>query len=378
MRTNNTKALGHLFILLIAILFVFALAVQAQTDDLPPNPVPGKCYVKCITKDTYKTVEETIEIAPAFKTLKIVPATYKIVEDRVMVKEASKKLVYVPAVYKTVEETYESKEGSTNLTVVPAAFGSSSKTVEIASASAGWQYTTLADCPSVNKEDCMVVCYVETPAKSETIQITTLTNDAATTSVEVPGAKATYKKQIVVTPARMEEIEIPAEYATIKRQVVDRPARIEEVVTPAKYRTISKTSLDKKGGMAVWEEVDCGLVGTYNALPIQYDYNSAVITAASKRIIDDNLFKLMQDKPNLNIEILSHTDSRGNAEYNMALSQQRAQSVVNYLVSKGIASSRLVAKGFGETRLKNRCADGVECSEAEHQVNRRTEFRILN
>nr|MBS9767803.1 OmpA family protein [Flavobacteriaceae bacterium] len=57
--------------------------------------------------------------------------------------------------------------------------------------------------------------------------------------------------------------------------------------------------------------------------------------------------------------------------------QRRAQAVVDYLVSKGIQRSRLIAKGFGETRLVNKCSDGVNCSEAQHQQNRRTEFRII-
>jgi len=359
-------------------LFFTSITVQAQNDALPPNPVPGKCYVKCITKDTFKEITETIEIAPAYKTLKVTPATYKTVEDRVLVREASKKLVYVPAVYETVEVPYVSREARTDLTVVPASFGTDSRTLEVYPVTAGWEYTTLPNCPSVNKEDCIVACYVEYPAKKETVGITTLLKDAATNRIPVPEATATYKKQVVKTPARMEEVEIPAEYATIKRQVIATPERVEEVAVAAKYKTVTRTVLDKKGGMTVWEEVDCNLVGNYNVLPILYDYNSAVITPASKRIIDENLLKLMKDKPNLNIEILSHTDARGNDDYNMSLSQQRAQSVVNYLVSQGISRSRLTAKGYGETRLKNRCSNGVECTEAEHQENRRTEFRILN
>lgn len=368
----------HILTFSVGAMFFASLTVQAQTDVLPPNPVPGKCYVKCITKDTFKEVEETIEIAPAYKTLKVVPATYRTVEERVLVKEASKKLVYVPAVYETVEVPYVSRESRNDLTVVPASFGTDSKTLEVYPVTAGWEYTQLADCPSVNKEDCVVACYVEYPAKMETVVITTLSKDASTTRTPVPEATMTYKKQVVKTPARMEEIEIPAEYATIKRQVISTPEKVEEVVVPAKYKTVKRTVLDKKGGITVWEEVDCNIVGTYNVLPILYDYNSAVITPASKKIIDDNLLKLMKEKPGLNIEILSHTDSRGNDEYNMSLSQQRAQSVVNYLVSQGISRSRLTAKGYGESRLKNKCSNGVACSEAEHQENRRTEFRIIN
>lgn len=367
-----------LFSLALGGLFLTVLTVQAQTDALPPNPTPGKCYVKCITKDTFREVEETLEIAPAYKTLKVIPATYKTVEERVLIKEASKRLVYVPAVYETVEVPYVSQEARTDLTVVPASFGSDSKTLEVYPVTTGWEYTTLADCPSVNKEDCIVACFVEYPAKSTTVGITTLLKDAETNRIPVPEVKATYKKQVVKTPARMDEVEVPAEYATIRRRVIDTPERVEEVTVPAQYKTVKRTVLDKKGGMTVWEEVDCNIVGTYNVLPILYDYNSAVITPASKRIIDDNLLKLMRDKPNLNIEILSHTDSRGNDDYNMSLSQQRAQSVVNYLVSQGISRSRLTARGYGESRLKNRCSNGVECSEAEHQENRRTEFRIIN
>jgi len=354
------------------------MAAQAQTGELPPNPDPGKCYVKCITKDTFRTVEETVQVSPAYKVLKIVPPTYKTIEERVLIREASKKLVYVPAEYKTVEVPYVSQEGRTDLEIVPAQFGSASKTFEVYPVTSGWEYTTLADCPSVNKEDCVVACYVEQPARTETVSQVTLAKDAATTGVPVPEVTATYAKQVVSVPARMEEIEIPAEFMVIKKKVVDTPARVEEVVVPAEYKTITRTVLDVKGGMTVWEEVDCGIVEQYNILPILYDYNSAVITPESKRIIDENLLQLMLDKPGLSIEIASHTDSRGNDEYNMSLSQQRAQSVVNYLVSQGISRNRLTARGFGESRLKNRCSNGVNCSEDEHQVNRRTEFRILN
>ncbi|MCW3789496.1 OmpA family protein, partial [Plebeiibacterium sediminum] len=59
------------------------------------------------------------------------------------------------------------------------------------------------------------------------------------------------------------------------------------------------------------------------------------------------------------------------------LSQKRAESAVTYMVNRGIDKSRVIAKGYGETRLKNKCADGVECSEAEHQANRRSEVTII-
>lgn len=92
------------------------------------------------------------------------------------------------------------------------------------------------------------------------------------------------------------------------------------------------------------------------------------------------LFKLavyLKKYPNVNIELRSHTDERGTAEYNMALSQKRADVVVEYLKYKGISASRLSGKGYGETELIFVCGDRT-CLEAQHQLNRRTEFKVLN
>ena len=77
------------------------------------------------------------------------------------------------------------------------------------------------------------------------------------------------------------------------------------------------------------------------------------------------------------IELASHTDARGTANYNHWLSRNRATAAVEYLEERGIESYRLKARGFGETRLRNGCVDGVNCSELEHQYNRRTEVKIL-
>ncbi|MFC3199785.1 OmpA family protein [Parapedobacter deserti] len=73
----------------------------------------------------------------------------------------------------------------------------------------------------------------------------------------------------------------------------------------------------------------------------------------------------------------AHADSRGSADYNMKLTQRRADSAVAYLVSMGIAKDRLVARGYGATKLANHCAKGVECTEEEHQWNRRVEFFVI-
>jgi len=108
-----------------------------------------------------------------------------------------------------------------------------------------------------------------------------------------------------------------------------------------------------------------------------YDLNKYNIRPDAA-IVLDKLAKILVENPEVRIEIGSHTDSRGTAESNMILSQRRSESVMAYLVKKGIAPSRLVAKGYGESQLINKCADGVICAEEEHQENRRTVIEILN
>jgi len=348
----------------------------AQAQGLPENPEPGKCYVKCITKDTFKEVTETLQVYPAYTTLEVVPATYKTVEETVLVKEATEKYVYVPATYETVDVTYIKKAGRTDLRVIPATFGKDSRTFETYPKTSGWEYKILDDCPSVNKEDCVAACFVEYPASFRDVPFTTLATDATTEDIPVPEQSTTYRKRVIKTPARMDKIEIPAEYKTITRQVVDTPASTRSTTIPAKSETVTRTVLDQKGGITTWEEVECALLDP-TVIPIYYELASARLTPASKRVIDETLLPILNGKA-VNIEIMSHTDSRGNDDYNMSLSQQRANAVVNYLVSKGISRSRLSAKGYGETRLNNRCSNGVDCSESQHQRNRRTEFRILN
>jgi len=70
-------------------------------------------------------------------------------------------------------------------------------------------------------------------------------------------------------------------------------------------------------------------------------------------------------------------DARGTVKYNETLSQNRAEAAIQYIIKKGIAPARLVAKGYGESQLRNRCANFIECPEEEHQYNRRTEVRVL-
>jgi peptidoglycan-associated lipoprotein len=109
---------------------------------------------------------------------------------------------------------------------------------------------------------------------------------------------------------------------------------------------------------------------------IYYNFDKADIRPDAAKELD-KLVKLMKENPTMWIELGSHTDSRGNDAYNQLLSQKRANSAVQYIIDQGISKNRITAKGYGESQLLNRCANGVNCSDAEHQQNRRTEFKIV-
>lgn len=110
---------------------------------------------------------------------------------------------------------------------------------------------------------------------------------------------------------------------------------------------------------------------------LYYDLDKATLREESTEELR-NLINIMQDNPKIAVEIGSHTDSRGKTAYNQKLSEARAQAVVDYLIENGsIPSSRMIAKGYGESQLYNDCANGVKCTEAQHQENRRTELTIL-
>ena len=122
------------------------------------------------------------------------------------------------------------------------------------------------------------------------------------------------------------------------------------------------------------EKVEVGQKFVMNNIYYQFDKWDVLSESAAEL---DKLLKVLNDNPSWKVELGSHTDCRGPDEYNTWLSQKRSASAVDYITGKGIQSSRIIARGYGETQLINNCKDGVNCTEEEHRVNRRTEFTIL-
>ena len=109
---------------------------------------------------------------------------------------------------------------------------------------------------------------------------------------------------------------------------------------------------------------------------IYFDFDKYNIRKDSEVEVE-KVIAAMEKYPSLKIKVNSHTDSSGKDSYNLWLSKKRAEATVNYMISNGIAKERLIGEGFGESKLINKCANGVKCSAAENELNRRSEFIIL-
>jgi len=159
-----------------------------------------------------------------------------------------------------------------------------------------------------------------------------------------------------------------------------------------KYLTVtaSQSTIGKKAPATLYSVLELEKVKKGVAIKIEniyYDLDKWFIRPDAAKELD-KLVKVMKDNPTLEIELSSHTDCRATAKYNQQLSSKRAEAAVNYIASQGVDRKRMIAAGYGESRLVNACAcegtyvvqtdkDGLPCNEEKHQENRRTEFKIL-
>lgn len=117
--------------------------------------------------------------------------------------------------------------------------------------------------------------------------------------------------------------------------------------------------------------------GTYPIPNIYWNYNDWEVRVDAQPYLN-MLSDLLKTNPSLKVEIRSHCDSRGSDSFNRTLSKKRAKSAMNYLISNGIERNRLTSKGIGEKEILNNCIDGVTCFEEQHQINRRSEFIVID
>lgn len=144
------------------------------------------------------------------------------------------------------------------------------------------------------------------------------------------------------------------------------------LVAKIKDRISNTTLLLDRRRIYLTEGSDVGLIIN----PIYFNLNKDFIRHDAE-IELQKIIAILKINPMLKLNIKSHTDSRANDQYNLRLSNRRAQATINYIVSAGIDASRLTGKGYGETQLINKCKNGVNCSDSQHQVNRRSEFIVF-
>jgi len=147
--------------------------------------------------------------------------------------------------------------------------------------------------------------------------------------------------------------------------------------TTGEYDGVSKKTIY----LAPEKEVDIMEIGQdlgvlLNLSPIYFDLSKSFIRSDAA-IELSKIIVAMRENPTLRIDVRSHTDSRSSNAFNLNLSEARAKSTVAYIIAAGIDRSRIVGRGYGESQLLNRCSNGVPCSKAEHQLNRRSEFIII-
>jgi outer membrane protein OmpA-like peptidoglycan-associated protein len=168
---------------------------------------------------------------------------------------------------------------------------------------------------------------------------------------EVECGKAYYVR------AEKEEYETKEQKITISKETgkTDLPIQLERKVKPV---TVGDDLAKAFGIKIIYFDLDKWNIRPDAALELE-------------KILD-----VMKQYPNMKIDVRSHTDCRASHKYNEKLSERRAKSTMAWLVKNGVDEDRLTGKGYGETRLVNKCADGVQCTEEEHQANRRSEFII--
>lgn len=153
-----------------------------------------------------------------------------------------------------------------------------------------------------------------------------------------------------------------------------------EYYTKEQKITIAKTDGKTHLPIALEKEICKVAVGDdlgkcFGIKMIYFDFDKSDIRVEAA--IDlEKILDVLNQYPTMKLDIRSHTDSRGTFKYNEALSDRRAKSTIKWLVKNGVNKNRLIGKGYGENQLVNKCSDGVECTEEEHQHNRRSEFII--
>lgn len=203
----------------------------------------------------------------------------------------------------------------------------------------------------------------------------------AETGIILPGATITlYDNQMAVKNSTVSDgfgkYSFPVECGKTYNVRAEKPEYTTKEVSVTIAKTTGKTTLPislEKSNCKVTVGDDLGKC--FGIKMIYFDLNKFNIRTEAALDLE-KILVVLNDNPTMKLDVRSHTDSRATQQYNEVLSERRAKSTIKWLIKNGIAPNRLTGKGYGETQLINQCADGVNCTEEEHQANRRSEFII--
>ena len=332
--------------IIFAMLGTSVVFSQEYLENQPENPEPGKCYVKCVTPDEYREETIKVESVPRHEVLEVVPAVYKTGTYDVVLKPSSKRYVNVPAVYKTITDTVWLKEPYNKISVNNPRFEVNEKEVEVLAESESWVAgKNDPDCPSINPDDCRIFHYRKDPAVYRSVPVRKILSPASIQKTRIKGNYKLIKRKVEVSPATTKTVTIPAVTQTVSQKVLVSDETTRTKTVPAEFVNITKKILVKKGGMSAWRVVPCTIPKRVGVVPIYYASGSAALTPESKRLIDKHIWSILKEDSTSIVEIGSHTDSQGDVNSNLRLSERRAKAVVDYLGSKGVSSKRLIAVG---------------------------------
>ncbi|SFZ91746.1 Outer membrane protein OmpA [Flaviramulus basaltis] len=160
--------------------------------------------------------------------------------------------------------------------------------------------------------------------------------------------------------------------AEVKEKAIQLENQLAQEKEVARLAQIEKQKLEEKNKK--FDEIQTAI----NALDkVNFNFNSSNLNTESKKILL-KLVSILNNNPELIVEISSHTDSRGSKLYNQILSEQRLKSTIQYLSENKVSNDKLIGKAFGEEKLLNECDDNTKCSESKHKENRRSEIKIID
>jgi hypothetical protein len=268
----------------VAMLVVAALgggdALAGSGDDLPPNPVPGRCYEKVLTPPQYQDVPEQVLDRPGHTGSRVIPAVYRDEHRRELVCAERVETYTVEAAWRTVSETVVVRPASWRTVTYPAEYETVTERVLVREAHYDWRRGVLVDQRPTDPAHTRVtstgevLCYVLVPAEYRETTRQVLQRPARTERVLVPAETRQVTRQVIDRPARVERRVIPAEYRTVSVRVLVSPERVETYSVPPHYRTVMSRRLVSPGRYE-WRVIRCedgseGVLPGYGAASAGY------------------------------------------------------------------------------------------------------------